>query len=99
VAVPTDKVALLVGVVIVTVGCTVSAKVTVNVSVCVLPAASRAVTVITFDPVCSAIDVALQLAVPVAIPLPPRLFTQSTCVTALLSVLVPLNASVADVVA
>jgi hypothetical protein len=43
-------VGLEVGEAMVTVGTVVSAKVTVKVSVAVLPAASRAVTVSTFDP-------------------------------------------------
>src|SRR5207247_4659228 len=46
---------------------------TVSVAVLVLPAASRAVTVSTFDPDWSTIPLALQLVVPVAVPLPPRL--------------------------
>ncbi len=62
---------------------------TVNVAVPVLPAASRAVTVMTFDPGCSA-TLADQLVVPVAVPLPPpRLFAQLTCVTPTLSDAVP----------
>ena len=52
-------------------------------------AASLAVTVITFDPLCSAIPDADQEVVPVAVPLPPRLFTHVTCVTATLSDAVP----------
>ena len=43
----------------------------------VLPAASRAVTVITFDPLTSA-TLADQLVVPVAVPLPPALLAQVT---------------------
>ena len=64
--------------------------VTVNVSVLVLPAASRAVTVSTFAPLKSA-TLALQLAVPVAVPDPPRSFTQLTCVTPTASLAVPLE--------
>ena len=45
------KVGVEVGDVMVTVGAVASLKVTVKVSVAVLPAASRAVTVSTFDPV------------------------------------------------
>ena len=54
---------------IVTTGAVVSAGVyvTVNVSVLVLPAASRAVTVNRFTPLKSA-TLALQLVVPVAVP-------------------------------
>ena len=55
----------------------------------VLPAASRAVTVSTFDPDWSAIPLADQLVVPVAVPLPPRLFVQVTRVTPTLSDAVP----------
>ena len=84
------KVVPLVGAVIVTVGGVVSgAYVTVSVSVFVLPAASRAVTVSTFAPDCSAIPFTDQAAVPVAVPLPPRLFDQVTCVTPTLSAAVP----------
>jgi len=44
--------------------------VTVSVAVFVLLAASVAVTVSTFDPDCRAIPLAVQLVVPVAVPLP-----------------------------
>jgi hypothetical protein len=64
-----------------------------NVSVIVLPAASRAVTVTTFDPVCRAIPLVVQLAVPVAVPLPPRLLTHRTWVTPMLSEAVPPSVS------
>ena len=53
------------------------------------PAASRAVTVMTFEPVCSAMLATLQLVVPEAVPLPPRSFDQVTCVTPMLSDAVP----------
>ena len=58
-----------------------------------LLAASRAVTVIIFDPLCTVIPETDQLLVPVAVPLPPRLFVQLTCVTATLSEAVPLRFS------
>jgi hypothetical protein len=54
-----------------------------------LPAASFAVTVSTFAPDWSTIPPAVQLVVPVAVPLPPRLFAQVTCVTPTLSDAVP----------
>jgi hypothetical protein len=82
---------LLVGEVIVTVGFVVS-RVTVNVSVLVLPAASRAVIVRTFDPDCRAIELIDQFVVPLAVPLPPRLLDQVTCVTPTLSDAVPCSA-------
>jgi len=63
--------------------------VTVTVSVVVLPAASRAVIVSTFDPVWRAIPLAVQLVVPVAVPLPPRLFAHATWVTPMSSAAVP----------
>ena len=53
-----------------------------------LPAASRAVTVMTFEPL-SSVMVALQLVVPVAVPLPPRLLLHVTWVTPTLSDAVP----------
>ena len=52
-------------------------------------AASRAVTVMTFDPLRSVTPEIDQLAVPVAVPLPPRSFVQVTCVTPTLSDAVP----------
>jgi len=64
--------------------------VTVNVSVAVLPAASWAVTVSTFAPGWMG-TLAVQLVVPVAVPLPPRLFTHVTWVTPTLSAAVPPN--------
>ncbi len=66
---------------------------TLSVSVLVLPAASRAVTVNTFVPLDSAIPLTDQLVVPVAVPDPPRLFAQVTCVTPTLSDAVPLKVS------
>ena len=74
---------------IATVGGVVSLKVTVKLSVAVLPAASRAVTVSTFVPGWSAIPLAVQLVVPLAVPLPPRLFAHVTWVTPMLSDPVP----------
>ena len=66
-------------------------------SVLVLPAASRAVTVITLLPDCSVMLLADQDVVPLALPLPPRLFDQLTCVTPTLSEAVPLRVSGDDV--
>src|SRR5947207_12992469 len=57
-----------------------------------LPAASRAVTVRTLAPVWRTMPPAVQLVVPVAVPLPPRLFAQVTCVTPTLSDAVPPSA-------
>jgi hypothetical protein len=48
----------------------------------------------TFDPICNGTDV-LQLVAPLAVPLPPRLFAQVTCVTPTLSLAVPPSVSVA----
>ena len=61
----------------------------VHVAVVVLPAASRAVIVITFGPFCRAMLLADQLVVPVAVPLPPRLLVHVTCATPTLSLAVP----------
>ena len=72
--------------------------VTVSVSDALLFAASRAVTVRTFDPLCSVTPEADQLVVPLAVPLPPRLLDQVTCVTPTLSDAVPPRLSVAEVV-
>src|SRR5437762_3399468 len=55
-------------------------------------AASRAVTVRTLAPVWRTMPLAAQLVVPVAVPLPPRLFAQVTCVTPTLSDAVPRSA-------
>ena len=65
------------------------ATVTVRESVLVLPAASLAVTVMTFWPLDRAMPVWLQLLVPLQAPLPPRLLDQLTAVTATLSEAVP----------
>ena len=73
---------------ILTEGAVVS-KVTVRLAVAVLPAASCAVTVSTFVPDWSAIPLAVQLVVPVAVPLPPWLFVHVTWVTPTLSDAVP----------
>src|SRR5207245_7071522 len=62
---------------------------TVTVAVPVLPAASCAVTVSTLVPGCSTIPPAVQLVVPLTVPLPPRLFAHVTCVTPTLSDAVP----------
>ena len=74
---------------IATVGGTASTPLTVTLAVPVLPAASWAVTVSTFVPSWMGIPLAVQLVVPLAVPLPPRLFTHVTWVTALLSHAVP----------
>ncbi len=58
-------------------------------SVAVLPAASRAVTVSTFAPACSAIPLAVHAVVPAAVPLPPRSLLHETCVTPTASAAVP----------
>src|SRR3990172_2154189 len=71
-----------------TVGAVVSAW-TVSVVVPVFPAASRAVTVSTLVPGWRGIPLADQVAVPLAVPLPPRSFVQVTRVTPMLSVVVP----------
>ncbi|CAD7780190.1 MAG: hypothetical protein KIIPBIDF_01300 [Candidatus Methanoperedenaceae archaeon GB50] len=58
-------------------------------SVAVFPASSWAVTVITFSPSCNEMLGMLQLSVPEAVPLPPRLFSQVMLVTPTLSEAVP----------
>jgi len=77
------------GAVTVTVGEVMSFRITVKLVAVVLPTASRAVTVSTFEPSWRAIALATQLLVPVAVPLPPRLFIHVTCVTPTLSAAVP----------
>ena len=62
---------------------------TVRVSLAALPAASLAVTVMTFWPLDRAMALLLQVLVPLQVPLPPRLFVQRTEETALLSEAVP----------
>lgn len=69
---------------------------TVSVSVRVLPAASRAVTVNVVEPRTSEMLLVFQLAVPVAVPLPPRLLDQVTCVTPTLSEALPRNVMLED---
>ena len=54
-----------------------------------LPAASRAVTVITLTPDCKVIPVTVQFAVPAAVPPPQRSHAQVTCVTPTLSEALP----------
>jgi hypothetical protein len=76
----------------------VEERVTVLEAVPVLPAASRAVIVMTLVPVASGIPAALQLVVPVATPLPPRSLDQATCVTLTLSHAEPLKSIEEDVV-
>src|SRR5438067_12482572 len=56
------------------------------------PAASRAVTVRRLAPAWRTMPLAVQLVVPVAVPLPPRVFAQVTCVTPTLSDAVPPSA-------
>jgi hypothetical protein len=65
----------------------------VRVAVPVLLAASRAVTVSTLVPGCSTMPLTDQLVVPAAVPLPPRLLAQETCVTPTLSAAVPASVS------
>src|SRR5262249_36940346 len=78
-----------VGEVMVTGGAMASTTVTVKVAVPVLPAASWAVTVRRFVPSWMGIPLAVQLVVPVAVPLAPRLVAQVTWVTPTLSAEVP----------
>src|SRR5437762_922773 len=73
-------------------GGAVSVNVAVRVATLVLPAASRAWTVSMFVPIWRTIPLAVQLVVPVAVPLPPRLFVHVTCVTPTLSDAVPPSA-------
>jgi hypothetical protein len=88
---------LVVGDVIVTVGMPIS-NVTVSTSVPVLFAASLAVTVSTFGPLCSAMLLHVHVVVPEHVPLPPRSLTQVTCATPTLSVAVPPSVIGVDVV-
>ena len=71
------------------VGGAASFTLTVKLSVEVLPAASRAWTVSTLVPIWRTTPLAVQLVVPLAVPLPPRLFAHVTCVTPTLSDAVP----------
>src|SRR5207244_11063278 len=73
----------------VTVGSEASPPLTVTVAVAVLPASSWAVTVTTFVPSWMGIPLAVQLVVPVAVPLPPRLLTHVNFVSASLWHAVP----------
>jgi hypothetical protein len=90
-----ENVVPVVGVAIDTIGVMASVvvveRVTVIDAVPVLPAASRAVIVMTFAPVTSGIPAALQLVVPVAVPLPPRSLDHVTWVTPTLSAAEPLK--------
>src|SRR5207237_723126 len=70
-----------------------SRAIAVRLAVPVFPAASRAVTVTVLEPSWRAIGLVVQLLVPVAAPLPPRLFTHVTWVTPTLSAAVPLRVS------
>lgn len=71
-----------------TVGGTVSLYETVRAVLAAFAAASLAVTVMTFTPDCNG-TTAVQLVVPLADPLPPRLFDQMSCVIPMLSVAAP----------
>ena len=64
-------------------------QVTIRVSVAVLPAASLAVTLITFCPLYRVMPVLLQDVVPLHVPLPPRSFDQETWVTPTVSEAAP----------
>jgi len=72
-----------------TVSVKVDVRVTVKLAVAMFAAASRAVTVSTFTPTWRVIPLAVQLVVPVAVPLPPRSFAHVTCVTPTVSDAVP----------
>src|SRR3989440_148957 len=73
---------------------TVVSNVTLTLALAVLPAASVVVTVSTFVPACSTMPLAVQLVVPLAVPLPPRLLAQATRVTLTLSDAVPASVTV-----
>ena len=64
-------------------------NVAVRLAVLVLPAAALAVTGSTFAPTWRAIPLAVQLVVPLTVPLPPRLLSHVTWVTPTLSDAVP----------
>src|SRR5438094_2875186 len=66
-------------------GGAVSVNVAVRVATLVLPAASRAWTVSTLVPIWRTALPAVKPVVPLAVPLPPRLFAHVTCVTPTLS--------------
>ena len=72
--------------------------VTVRVSDALLFAASRAITVMTFDPLCNVTPEMDQPVVPLAVPLPPRSLDQVTWVTPTLSDAVPPRLRVAEAV-
>jgi len=73
-----------------TVSVKIGVKVTAKLAVALLLAASRAVTVSVLVPACSAIPLAVQFVVPLAVPPPPpRLFAHVTSVTPPLSDAVP----------
>ena len=76
----------------------VAVLVTVNVSVPLLPAASRAVTVMVLVPTANAIPLADQLVAPLAVPLPPAELLQLTCVTPTASEAVPESVKVVPLV-
>src|SRR5436309_7083636 len=80
---------MAVGAAMAMVGGAASFTLTVKLSVEVLPTASRAWTVSTLVPIWRTIPLAVQLVVPLAVPLPPRLFAHVTCVTPTLSDAVP----------
>jgi hypothetical protein len=85
---------VVVGEVIAMLGAVESLSVAAKLAVAVLPAASRAVTVMTFEPSTSRIPLTVQVVVPEAVPLPPRLLTHVTCVTPTLSLARPPRLSV-----
>jgi len=66
----------------------------VKVAVPALPAASLAVTVRTFVPGWRTMSLAVQLVVPIAVPLPPWLSVQLTWITPSASEAVPARVSV-----
>jgi len=61
-----------------TVSAEVGVKMTVKLAVALLPTASCALTISTFVPGWRTIPSAVQFVVPVAVPVPPRLFTHVT---------------------
>jgi len=92
-----EKVVAAVGVAIEIVGAVPSVMVTVAAALPALPAASLAVTVMTLAPGLSGTE-ADQAVVPDAVPLPPWLFDQVTCMTPTRSAATPVNVTVLLVV-
>src|SRR5438045_1745126 len=91
-----ENVAPAAGNVMSTAGATPSVRVTVSTSVPISPAASWAVTVITVEPISSAMLATVHAVVPEAMPDAPLSVTQLTCVTPNASLAVPPSANVAD---